>query len=150
MDSVNHYRIGIQLKGKGPLEVIWSSPPSQAGPPYRRLTKTMSSELLIISKDGDFTVSLGNTVAVNHLSEKCFLMSRGHFLCSSLCPFGSGPVTGHHWQKPSSIFSALSFQVFRYIDHMSLSLLQAQWSQHSQFFLRQMLQFLKRIHGPLL
>ena len=37
-------------------------------------------------------------------------------------PIASGPVAGHHWEEPGSVFFAPSWQVFISIDEIPLSL----------------------------
>lgn len=52
------------------------------------MPRTMSKWLLSISKDGDFTISLGKfwQCSVTFAVTKCFLMFRGDFSHFSLCP----------------------------------------------------------------
>ncbi|XP_052646855.1 uncharacterized protein LOC128143559 [Harpia harpyja] len=50
--------------------------------------RTVSRQIVTVSKDGDSTTSLGNLCQslVTLTLKKCFLMFRGNLLCFSLCP----------------------------------------------------------------
>lgn len=52
------------------------------------LPRTMSSWPFSISKDGDFTISLGNLdwCSISRIMKKCFWVPRWNRLCFSLCP----------------------------------------------------------------
>ena len=52
------------------------------------LARTMSRQLLSISKDGDSTTSLGNLCqcSVTPVVTKCFPMFRGNLQCFGVCP----------------------------------------------------------------
>jgi len=63
-------------------------PPCWSRVTYSRLHRTLSRQVLNISKEGDSTTSLGNLFqcSVTLRGKKFFLMFRGNFLCFSLCP----------------------------------------------------------------
>jgi len=91
----SHHRVRIRLKLKGTSGGHLGQPSCSSRVTYRRLSKTRSSELLNISKDGDFTASLGNTVDHPH-SEKGFPDAQREPPVFQCVPIPSGPVTGHH------------------------------------------------------
>ena len=107
-----------------------------------RLFRTMSSQILNISKEGKSITFLGNLFhcSVTHTVKKHCLMFRGNLLSASLCLWCC-PVTGHHWKDPGSIFTALSLQVFIHMDEILLSLLffklnrfLSSWRRYSSHF----------------
>jgi len=71
---------------------FWSSfvphPPSQSGTPSSKLPKTMSRQIMKISKQWDSTTSQGNLCQcyITHTVKKLLLRFRWNFLYSSLCP----------------------------------------------------------------
>ena len=63
-------------------------PPCQSSITYSRLHRTLSRQVLNISREGDSTTSLGSLFqfSVTLRGKKFFLMFRWNFLCFSLCP----------------------------------------------------------------
>lgn len=71
----------------GPLGVYSVQSLAQAGSPRAGCSGLCLDGFLSISKDGGFTISLGNLWhCLSHPHSKCFLMFRLHLLCSNLCP----------------------------------------------------------------
>ena len=70
---------------KGPLEVIWSNTPAQAGPP-RSACLGPSPGHFWISPRMQTQLPLWATCACAHSPSQCFPMFRGNLLCFSLCP----------------------------------------------------------------
>jgi len=63
-------------------------PPCQSRVTYSRLHRTLSRQVLNISREGDSTTSVGSLCqcSVTLRVKKLFLMFRRNFLCFSLCP----------------------------------------------------------------
>jgi len=63
-------------------------PPCRSRVTYNRLHRTLSRQVLNISRKGDSTTSLGSLFqcSVTLRGKKFFLMFRQNFLCFSLCP----------------------------------------------------------------
>ena len=84
----------------------------------RRLHRTISRWLLSISKDGDSTTSLGNLCQCRSPSQwksvSSFVQREPPIF--QFVPVVSGPVTGHQWKEPVSVFFTPSLQVFEHID----------------------------------
>ena len=65
-----------------------SPPPCRSRVAYSRLHRTLSRQVLNISREGDSTTSLGSLCqgSTTLRGKKFFLMFRRNFLCFSLCP----------------------------------------------------------------
>ncbi|KAK4832342.1 hypothetical protein QYF61_021871 [Mycteria americana] len=63
-------------------------PPCSSRATYSKFPRTMSRQILNISKLGDSTTSTGSLCqcSVTFVVQKCFLMFRGNLLCFRLCP----------------------------------------------------------------
>ena len=99
------------MVGQGPLEIIWSISPAQAGPPRAR---TVSTWLLNNSKEGDPTSFLGNLCQclVTVTARKMFPGVHTAPPVFHFVPIASGSVTRHHWEESGSFTFAPSLQVF--------------------------------------
>lgn len=87
LSQIQQHRITKWLRLKGICGCHRVQPPCSNRGTESRLPRTMSRSLLKISKEGDFTTSLGNLCQcfITHTVWKCFLMFRWK-LSSSLCP----------------------------------------------------------------
>lgn len=103
-----------------------------------RLYRTMSTQVLSTTIDGDSTTFLGNLLqCLTTLMEiKCFLVFRWSFLfCFFLfVPIASFPVSGYYREEFGSLFFIPFHQEFIY-SPPEPSPLRAEWSQLSQFLL---------------
>ena len=112
---------------KGSLEVIWSKPPAQAGPPTADCPGPCPDGFWISPKDGDYTTSLGSLCqcSVTFPVKKCFLMFRGNLLCFSLCPL---PLVLSLGTTEKSLAPSSLHPPFRYL----CTLIRSPWTSSSQ------------------
>lgn len=104
---------------------------TQAEATQSRLLKTVPRWVLSVSKDTDSPGSLlwASCASAESLSQysKCLLIFRWNSLIFSLRPLP--PVSGQHWEKPSSLFFIPSHQMFMHTDEIPLNLPRAACSQ---------------------
>lgn len=95
---------------KGPLEVIWSKPPTQAGS-LRAGCPRLSSYVSNLSKNGDPTTSLDNFFKVFdhlHSKERGFFYVHMEFHVFWFASIASRPTSGHYWLPlPHSLTSGI-------------------------------------------
>ena len=105
---------------KAPLEVIWSNPLCSIRATQATLHRmgSLSIWLLNISIDGDSTTLLGNLCQclVTLTVKTVFPDVQREPPVFQFTPIASGPVTGHHREKPGSVFCAFSFHALTDID----------------------------------
>ena len=126
------FRVGRDLCGS-------SSPtPCQSRVTYSRLHRTLSRQVLNISREKESTTSLGNLFqgSVTLRVKKFFLMFRQNFLCFSLCPLPLVLLLGTTEKfDPILLTPTLKIIIGIYKVPSQPSLLQAEQAQLPQPFL---------------
>ena len=114
---INH-RILNHWCWKGPVEIIKSNPSARSRFSQSRLLRTLSSQGLNVSKDGDSTTSLGNLfwcLPCSHW-KRLFSSCLNRFPVFQFVSISSCPFTGYHCVESGSVFFELSCHMFIYID----------------------------------
>lgn len=132
---------------KGLLEVMWSIPPTQAGPPRVSCWGPYPGNFWIYPRTGDSTTSVGNLFQCSaSLTEKkkCFLVFSQTLLCFSLCLSPLVLSLGMTEKNLALVPFAHFLQLVKYIDEIILSLLLSRPNSSSSLsltFIGEMLKF---------
>ena len=78
-------------------------PPCSSRVSWSRLPRTMSSQVLNVSNDGDATTSGQPVPMFNHSHSEVFSYVQAEFPVFHFVPIASLPVTGHHWEEPGCV-----------------------------------------------
>ena len=129
---------------KGPLEVIWSNPPPQVGPPKASCPGPSLDGFWISPRMETLQLFWATCASVRSFSQwKVSPAVQREPPVFQFVPIASALITGHHRKEPGSILFTPSIQLFIYIDKVppKPSLLQVeQWQLFQPFLIGGMLQ----------